>query len=160
MGEILPRLAEGEYAVVPALAPDGEGQLSPAGWAVLDGGIVGYLEGEAALGGALLNGTVRGQAVTLPNGGAELTASWCWVDEGTLRCTLSARVTEGTPTREALAAWGNEALRAALDKGWDCWGLDREAACFRPWDWEKLKGTDVGALDIKVEGELTGGDEG
>lgn len=160
VGEVLPRLAEGERAIVPALAPDGEGQLSPAGWAVLDGNIAGYLEGDAALGAALLNGTVRGQTVTLPNGGVELTHSRCWAGEGTLRCVLTARATEGAPTGEALAVWGSEVLRAALDKGWDCWGLDREAAFFHPWDWERLKGADVSTFDIKVEGELMGGDEG
>lgn len=160
MGEILPRLAEGECAMVPALAQNGEGQLSPAGWAVLNGGVAGYLDGDAALGAALLNGNVRGQTVTLADGGVELTGSRCWAKEGTLRCVLSARVTEGAPTGETLADWGNKVLRAALDKGWDCWGLRRETACFRPWDWERLKGADVSAFDIKVEGELTGGDKG
>lgn len=160
VGEILPRLAGGERALVPALAPDGEGQLSPAGWAVLDGGVAGYLDGDAAQGAALLNGNVRGQTVTLANGGVELTASRCWAKDGTLRCVLSARVTEGAPTGEALADWGSKALRAALDKGWDCWGLRREAAFFRPWDWERLKGADVSTLNIEVEGELLGGDEG
>lgn len=161
VGEVLPRLAEGGYAMVPALAADEEGQLSPAGWAVLhDGGVVGYLEGDAALGAELLKGKVRNQAVTLTVGGVELTAVRCWAGKGTLKCTLSARVTEGDPTSEALAAWGSRVLRAALDKGWDCWGLDRELAFFRPWDWKACKGTDVSALDIKVEGELTGGETG
>lgn len=160
VGEILPRLAEGECALVPALAPDGEGQLSPAGWAVLDGGIAGYLDGDAALGAAILNGNVRGQTVTLADGGVELTASRCWTKDGTLRCVLAARVSEGAPTGEALAAWGSKALRAALDKGWDCWGLRRETGFFRPWDWGRLKGADVSTFDIKVEGELMGGDKG
>lgn len=160
VGEVLPRLAEGEYALVPALAPDGEGQLSPAGWAVLDGNIAGYLDGDAALGAALLNGNVRGQTVTLPDGGVELAHSRCWAKDGALRCVLTARTTEGAPSGEALAAWGSEALRAALDKGWDCWGLRREAAFFRPWDWERLRGADVSTLNIEVEGELLGGDEG
>lgn len=160
VGEILSRLAEGECALVPALAPNAEGQLFPAGWAVLDGGVAGYLDGDAALGAALLNGTVQGRAVTLADGGVELTASRCWAGKGTLHCVLTARVTEGSPRPETLAAWGSEVLRAALDKGWDCWGLDREAAFFRPWDWEKLQGTDVSTFNIKVEGELLGGDEG
>lgn len=160
VGEVLPRLAEGEYALVPALAPDGEGRLAPAGWAVLEVGIVGYLEGDAALGAELLKGAVRGQTVTLPDGGVELTRSRCWAKDGALHCSLTARTTEGAPTGEALAAWGSKVLRAALDKGWDCWGLRREAAFFRPWDWERLKGAEIRTFDIKVEGELLGGDEG
>ena len=160
VGEVLPRLGAGECAIVPALASNAEGRLSPAGWAVLDGGVAGYLEGAAALGAALLNGNVQGQTVTLADGGVELVHSRCWAKEGTLRCVLTARVAEGAPGEETLAAWGSDVLRAALDGGWDCWGLDRETAFFRPWDWERLKGADVGTFDIKVEGELMGGDEG
>lgn len=160
VGEILPRLAEGERAMIPVLAPDESGQLSPAGWAVLEtGGVAGYLEGDAALGAALLNGTVRGQTVTLPDGGVELASSRCWAEDGTLRCTLAARAVEGAPTGKALAEWGSNVLRAALDKNWDCWGLDREMVCFRPWDWGETWGTDVDALYVEVEGELLGGDE-
>lgn len=158
VGEVLPRLAEGEYAAVPALAPDEEGKLSPSGWAVLDkDGVAGYLEGDAALGAALLMGMAQAQAVTLNGGSVELTAAQCWAKEGRLCCRLSGRVTEGEPEEEALAAWGEEKLRLALSPGWDCWGLDRELACLRPWDWEKLRGTDVGTLEITVEGELKGG---
>lgn len=160
VGEVLPRLAEGEYALVSALAPGEDGQLAPAGWAALgEEGVAGYLEEDAALGAALLNGKVRGQAVTLPAGGVELISSRCWAKEGELRCTITARVTEKQPDREALEAWGRKALQAALEKGWDCWGLNREAAFFHPWDWERRKTLDVSKLTIRVEGELRRGEE-
>ena len=45
VGEILPRLAEGERVLVPALAPGEEGVLEPGGWAVLERwGLVGFLD--------------------------------------------------------------------------------------------------------------------
>lgn len=161
VGEILPRLTAGEYALVPALKPDGEGKLSPGGWAVLgSGGVAGYLEEEAALGAELLRGLAQGQAVTLERGGVELTSAQCWAKEGRVCCSLAARITEGQPGEEELEAWGEKVLRAALAPGWDCWGLDRELAAFRPWDWEKIRGTDVSGLSIKVVGKLVGKDEG
>lgn len=160
VGEVLPRLTEGECALAPALVPDEEGKLSPAGWAVLGrGGVLGYLEEDAALGAALLNGKAQGQTATLPGGGVELVSARCWAKEETLCCALTARTVEGQPTEEELAAWGSEALRAALEQGWDCWGLRRELAFFRPWEWDKAKDADVSTFNIKVEGEITGGDE-
>lgn len=160
VGEVLPRLTEGEYALAPALAPREDGHLAPAGWAVLgNNGVAGYLEDDAALGVALLSGKARGQTVTLPNGGVELVSARCWAKEGELCCTLAARVAEGAPTEGELTVWGSEVLRSALANGWDCWGLRRETALFRPWDWGELRYADVSAFNIKVEGELTRGDE-
>lgn len=161
VGEVLPRLAEGEYALVPALASGEDGRLAPVGWAALgEKGVAGYLEADAALGAALLNGKVRGQAVTLPDGGVELISSRCWAKGGKLNCALIARAAEGRPSREALETWGNGVLQAALNKGWDCWGLGRETAFFSPWDWERNKNLDVSALTIQVEGELRRGEKG
>lgn len=155
VGEVLPRLEAGEHAAVPALEQDGEGELSPAGWAVLGPeGVEGYLEADAALGALLLGGKARGRAVTLNGGGAELASARCWAQDGVVRCSLTARATEGGPTAEALEAWGEEKLRAALDAGWDCWGLDRELAALRPWEWKRYKGTDVRTLGVKVKGRL------
>lgn len=160
VGEVLPRMAEGEYALVPALAPGEEGQLAPAGWAVLGGnGVRGYLEDAAALGAALLNEKVYGQVVTLPDGGVELISSQCWVRNGELCCTLIARATEGQPSGEALEMWGRKNLQAALAAGWDCWGLNREAALFCPWEWEENKKLDISGLTIRVKGELRRGEK-
>ena len=53
-----------------------------------------------------------------------------------------------------------EELQAALNKGWECWGLGRETAFFSPWDWERNKNLDVSALTIQVEGELRRGEKG
>lgn len=160
VGEVLPRLAEGEWAAVPALAPGEDGQLAPAGWAVLGpGGVAGYLEGDAALGAALLSGKAGGQAVTLENGAVELSSARCWASGGEVRCRLTARTAQGQPEEEALAAWGSKMLQAALEPGWDCWGLRRELAFFRPWTWESARKTDVRSLTINVEGVLTGGDK-
>ncbi len=157
VGEVMPRLAEGEYAAVPALEPDGEGQLSPGGWAVLGSdGVAGYLDGEAALGALLLSGKAQGQAAALDGGGVELSSARCWAKDGRLCCALAARITEGAPTKEALEQWGEEKLRAALDAGWDCWGLDRELAGFQPWAWEEVRGTDIRTLKVEVKGRLVG----
>lgn len=155
VGELLPRLAEGEYALVPALAPGKGEELGPAGWAVLGpGGVTGYLEGDAALGAALLSGLGVGQVVTLPQGAVELTKAKSWAVDGTLRCTLAARVVEGEPEEEALAAWGERTLSAALAPGWDCWGLDRELGALRPGDWSRWKDWPVENLAVKVSGKL------
>lgn len=149
------RLSEGEYALAPALAPDEEGTLAPAGWAVVGpDGVAGYLEGDAALGALLLDGDGEGEVVTLPGGAAELTAVRVWAKKGKVTCTLEARRAQGEPDMAALEAWGERMLRAALASGWDCWGLDRELACSAPWDWEQVKGTDVDELEVEVTGRL------
>lgn len=159
IGQVMPRLAEGDHTLVPALAADGEGQLSPAGWAVLgQEGVAGWLEGDAALGAALLGGVGQGQAATLNSGSAELVSARCWAKDGAVCCALSARATEGEPTAGELEAWGEEKLRSALAAGWDCWGLRRELAVPRPWDWETLKDLDIRTLDVKVTGKLVGQD--
>lgn len=155
VGEILPRLAQGEYALAPALAPGEEGALEPAGWAVLDGGgVAGYLEGDAALGAALLAGLGTGQAVTLPTGAVELLVARTWAVDGTLRCTLTARGVEGEPKKEDLAAWGERCLRLALAPGWDCWGLGRQELLLGPLRWGEGEGTPLGDVEIKVTGKL------
>jgi len=155
IGEILPRLAEREYALVPALAPGEEGALEPAGWAVLGpDGVAGYLEDDAALGAALLAGLGGEQVVTLPHGAAELTAVRTWAMDGALRCTLTARIVEGDPDPEDLAAWGERVLTAALAPGWDCWGLERELGALRPGDWAVWEDYPVEDLAVKVTGKL------
>lgn len=155
VGEILPRLAEGEYTLAPALASDEEGALEPAGWAVLGpDGLAGYLEGDAALGAALLSELGREQVVALPHGAVELTAARTWAMDGTLHCTLTARIVEGAPKPEELAVWGKRVLDAALAPGWDCWGLERELGALRPGDWETWKNYPVEKLAVKVTGKL------
>lgn len=158
VGEILPRLAEGEYALAPALAPGEDGALEPAGWAALGSdGVAGYFEEDAARGAALLAGLGTDWVVTLPHGAAEVTAARLWAKDGTLNCTLTGRVSEGEPTGQELADWGERCLRAALDQNWDCWGLDREQGALQPWNWGKLKGEPVSALEVKVVGKLVEG---
>lgn len=52
VGQVLSRLCEGERIRVPALAPGEDGQLEPAGWAVLEAsGLAGYDAGEALTAG-------------------------------------------------------------------------------------------------------------
>jgi hypothetical protein len=154
VGELLPRLTQGEYALAPALRGDETG-LTPAGWAVLGpNGVEGYLEGDAALGAQLLLGLGEGEVVTLSQGAVELEKVRAWAKDGTLSCTLTARVVQGTPTPEELAAWGERVLQAALAPGWDCWGLDRQQGALEPWNWETWKGTSVAALRVNVTGKL------
>ena len=158
VGEIMPRLAEEEYALVPALAPGQEGGLEPAGWAVLGPqGPPGYLEGEAALGAALLSDLGEGQVVTLPHGAVELTSVRTWAVDGTLQGTLTARVLEGFPKTEELTDWGRMVLKAALTPGWDCWGLEREMRLLRPAEWGRERGHPVEELAIEVKGKLVRG---
>ena len=153
-GWVLPRLAEGEYALVPALALE-EGALTPAGWAVLGpGGLEGYFEEEAAVGAELLAGKGEERVVTLPGGAAELTAVRTWTADGTVYCTLTGRKAEGDPKEEDLAAWGRAAIEKALEPGWDCWGLDREQGALRPEDWPWLKGYPIEGLRVEVTGKL------
>lgn len=155
VGEVLPRLAQGEYALAPALAPGEEGALEPAGWAALGPrGVVGYFEGDAAQGAALLDGLGTGQVVTLPTGAVELLAARSWAADGVLSCTLTARGVEGEPKREDLAVWGKRCLELALNPGWDCWGLDREEVLLRPLRWGGGGGTPLGSMEIKVTGKL------
>lgn len=158
VGQTLARLAEGEYALVPALAAGEEGALVPAGWAVAGPeGIAGYLEEDAALGALLLNGGGEGEVLTLPGGAAELTAVRTWAQNGRVKCTMEARRAQGEPDMEALEAWGEQMIRAALAPGWDCWGLNRQLACPWFWKWEQVKGTNVGELDVEVTGRLVEG---
>lgn len=155
IGEILPRLAEGEYALAPALAPDEEGFLKPAGWAALGpDGLAGYFEEDAALGAALLSGLCGEQVVDFPHGAVKLTAARTWAMDGTLHCTLTARIEEGEPNPRELAEWGKEVLEAALAPGWDCWGLERELGALRPGDWTVWKDYPVEKLAVKVTGRL------
>lgn len=155
VGEVLPRLAEGEYTLAPALAPNEEGILEPAGWAVLGpDGLAGYFEEDAALGAALLSELGGEQVVTLAHGAVELTAARTWTMDGTLHCTLTARIVEGAPKPEELAVWGKQVLDAALAPGWDCWGLERELGALRPGDWETWKDYPVEKLAVKVTGKL------
>ncbi len=157
VGETLSRLEEGEYALVPALAPDKDGALAPAGWAVVGpGGTEGFLEGDAALGASLLTGLGKDRVVTLPGGAVELEWTRTWAKDGKVNCALRGRAVQGDPTEEELSAWGEEKVRSALASGWDCWGLDREIAALRPWDWGELRGSDVSKLDVKGTGKLVG----
>ena len=155
IGEILPRLAEGEYTLVPALAPGKEGTLESAGWAALGPeGLRGYLEEDAALGADLLSGLGGERVVVLPHGSVELTSARTWAMDGTLRCALTARIAEGGPAPEDLARWGKTVLEAALEPGWDCWGLERELGALRPGDWETWRDYPVKDLAVQVTGKL------
>ena len=162
VGELLPRLTEGDYVMAPALKEDDEGKLVPAGWAVIGpDGVMGYLEEEAADGAILLAGQGEEKVIALPGGSVELTGVRSWAMDGRVTCVLTGRVVQGEPTEEELATWGEENIRAALDFGWDCWGLDREMGALKPWDWESIRGTDVSSLEVKVTGKLVGkGEDG
>ena len=162
VGELLPRLTEGDYVMAPALREDGEGKLVPAGWAVIGpDGVEGYLEDEAADGALLLAGQGEEKVVTLPGGAVELTGVRSWAVDGRVTCVLTGQVVQGEPSEEELAAWGEKRIRAALRPGWDCWGLDRTLGALRPWDWENIRGTDVSRLEVKVTGKLVGkGEDG
>ena len=161
VGELLPRLSEGEYTLTPALAPGEGGALAPAGWAVLGPkGVEGWLEGDAALGADLLTGLGTDKTVTLPTGAVQLTAVRLWAKEGTLRCSLTARVAQGDPRASDLEGWGEEKLKAALEPGWDCWGLRRQLAALEPRAWEEWQGADISALNVEVTGRLVGDREG
>lgn len=155
VGEVLPRLAQGECALVPALAAGEDGLLEPAGWAVLGpAGVLGYLEGEAALGAELLSGMGKERVVTLPGGAVELLTVRTWAGEGVLWCSIGARALQGEPSVEELTAWGQDCLEAALAPGWDCWGLDREQGALEPWAWEKWRDSPVSGLTVEVTGRL------
>lgn len=155
IGELLPRLAEGEYVLAPALAPGKEGALEPAGWAVLGpDGVAGYLDGDASQGAALLAGLGGDQVVDLPHGTVELTSVKTWAVDGTLYCTLTARTVEGEPERKDLEAWGENVLEIALIPGWDCWGLERQMNALRPKNWGDWRGYPVEKLTVQVTGRL------
>ena len=154
VGETLSRLTEGEYALIPALAPGGEGRLAPAGWAVAGPeGLAGFLEGEAALGADLLAGLGDGEVISLSSGALELTGARCLAKGGRLRCALTAQVSQGEGTAEELEAWGTRCVRAALAPGWDCWGLTRQQRVWAPWTGEQ---PGAGALDVEVTGKVEG----
>ena len=162
VGELLPRLTEGDYVMAPALQADSEGKLVPAGWAVIGpDGVAGYFEDEAAHGAVLLAGQGEEKVVTLPGGAVELTGVRSWAVDGQVKCVLTGQIVQGEPTEAELAAWGEKAVRAALGFGWDCWGLDREMGALRPWDWEHIQGADVSTLEVRVAGKLVGkGEDG
>lgn len=154
VGEILPRLAQKEYTLAPALAAGEGGALEPAGWAVLSpDGVEGYFEGEAALGAALLAGLGTEQVVTLPFGAVELLSVQTWMVDGALHCILTARVVEGIAKTEELEDWGKECLELALASDWDCWGLDQEEKLLRPLRWGQEEIPPSG-LEIIVRGKL------
>ena len=158
VGEILPRLAEGEYALAPALKPGEDGGLVPGGWAVLGReGVAGWLEEDAAVGAQLLLGLETGKTITIEGGTVELTGVTLRVQGEKLRCRLEGRVLQGTPSAEALGTWGEEKLAAALAEGKDCWGLDRLGAALEPWQWEARRGLDVSKLRVEGKGRLREG---
>lgn len=158
VGETLSRLAEGEYAPVPVLAPGEDGTLEPAGWAAVGPeGLARLWTGEAARGAELLAGQGKGTVVPLPDGSAAaLTGVRIWARAGELRCTLTAQSVRGAASEAALAAWGERQLRAVLADGLDCWGLDREQGALRPWAWENGETTPVEQLNVKVTGRIEG----
>lgn len=157
VGQLLPRLAQGEYAVIPALKAGPDGALEKAGWAVAGPeGLAGFLEGDAAQGAELLLGQGRGETVALPQASAQLVSVRTWAVGDTVRCALTGRTLQGSGSPADLTAWGERVLSAALAPGWDCWGLDRESAAFAVWDWESRRET--GPWRVEVKGRLV--DEG
>ncbi len=161
VGEVMPRMAEGEYALVPALAPGEDGTLAPAGWAAVGpNGLAGYLEGDAAVGAALLAGAGGERVITLSGGAAEIVGVRTWAKGGKVCCTLTAKAAQGEPSQSELEEWGEQKIRSALALGWDCWGLDREMSALQPWNWKAWKGTDIRLLDVEVTGRLVGSNEG
>ena len=119
------------------------------------------MEDEAADGAVLLAGQGEEKVIALPGGSVELTGVRSWAMDGRVMCTLTGRVVQGEPTEGERAAWGENNIRAALELGWDCWGLDRELGALRPWDWKSIQGTDVSTLKVKVTGKLVGkGEDG
>ena len=155
VGETLARLTQGYCAPVPALQQSDQGGLAPAGWAVLGpSGVLGFLEDKAAQGADLLHGLGAGKVAVLPVGSVELTGVRMGSGKGSVTCTLTGRAVQGEPTENELEAWGEERLRAALDKGWDCWGLSQAQAVWGEND------TPVSELEIRVTGRLVSGSEG
>lgn len=155
IGEILPRLAEGEKELVPALAAGEDGRLYPAGWAVLEReNIVGYLEGNAARGAELLLEMAEGDVVNLPSGAVKITKVRSWAAGGTLRCEITARRMEGEGKEQELTAWGEMVLAAALSQGWDCWGLDKELGISQPRYWAMWENWKVENLRVAVTGKV------
>ena len=153
VGEVLPRLSQGEQAAVPALRAGEEG-LAPAGWAVLGpDGLLGYLEEEAAWGADLLMGVGTGKIAVLPSGSVELTGIHTGIRKGQVRCILTGRAVQGDPTQEELETWGEERLKAALAPGWDCWGLGQAAGL---WNGEEIP---ISERRIQVTGRLVSGGE-
>lgn len=153
VGETLPRLTQGYLAPVPALQAS-EGGLAPAGWAVLSqGGVVGFLEENAAWGADLMMGLGAGKVAVLPGGSVELTGIRIGNRKGAVTCTLTGRVVEGNPTETELEIWGETRLRAALAPGWDCWGLRQIQTL---WGNENVNVSD---LEIRVTGRLVSGSE-
>jgi len=60
VAQTLALLCEGRRALVPALAPDGEGKLTPAGWAVLEPrGLIDYQEEDEAMGPVVADAAER-----------------------------------------------------------------------------------------------------
>lgn len=160
VGKVMPRLAQGDYVLIPALAAGEEDTLVPAGWAAVGPeGVAGYLEGAAALGAELLSGMGADRVITLPGGAVELAGVRSWAGGGKLRCTLTGRVVQGKPSEAQWAAWGEECIQAALEPGWDCWGLDRENGALHPWRWAGEEGLDIRTLKVEVTGKLVGDDE-
>jgi len=126
VGEILSRLAEGEYTLTPALAPGEDGTLAPDGWAVLGpAGLAGYLTGEAALGAELLSGHARGETAALPGASVELTSVQIRAVRDGVKCCLTSKELQGDCPPEELETWAAKAVRAALAAGLDCWSLGR-----------------------------------
>ncbi|MCI5704948.1 MAG: hypothetical protein MR272_07050 [Pseudoflavonifractor sp.] len=158
VGETLSRLAEGEYAPVPVLEPDGDGALEPAGWAAVGPeGLVRLWTGEAAQGAELLAGLGKGTVVPLPDGSAAaLTGVRTWAKDGEVRCTLTAQSVRGEAQEAALEVWGERQIRAVLSDRLDCWGLDRERGALRPWAWGHIENAPVEELAVKVTGRIEG----
>ena len=155
VGETLTRLTQGYCAPVPALQQSAEGGLAPAGWAVLGpSGVLGFLEDKAAQGADLLHGLGAGKVAVLPGGSVELTGVRVGSLRGEVTCALTGRAVQGDPRSKELEAWGEERLRAALDKGWDCWGLSQAQAVWGEND------VPVSELEIRVTGRLVSGSEG
>ena len=158
-GEVLSDMLELGSAFVPALVLEGQGEdaaLRQRGYGVLkDGRLVGFLEGEAAVGLELLAGRVSAHVLEVETGEGRVSVlvsgggARCWLTRAggglALSCKVTARLAgyEGTlspqareEAAEAVGARESARVRAALEQlaAWeaDCTGLASRAALASP----------------------------
>ena len=170
VNEVLSDLTEQGASFAPAIQADSS--LTAVGYGILkDGKLVGWAEGEAALGINLLQSRMDADVVELPlpdGGTAALrvvgarTSVRPVCENGTLtglrvECRVDANLAEGQANLEerslhaalekALEERESQRIRAALELAWqldaDYLGLLRTAALVRPWLKDQLTGRDT-----------------